>query len=73
MSKSNSNSFIKKIADGCSSFIKGVKTEFGKIIWPDKESVAKQTATVVIITIILALIIVLLDAGIQTVLDKVIA
>ncbi|MBE5959046.1 MAG: preprotein translocase subunit SecE [Lachnospiraceae bacterium] len=56
-----------------SSYWKGLKGEFSKIIWPDKESVVKQTATVVIITIILSLIIVLLDAGIQNVLDKIIA
>jgi preprotein translocase subunit SecE len=56
-----------------SSYWKGLKAEFNKIIWPDKESVVKQTATVVIITVILALIIVLLDAGIQTALDKIIA
>ena len=66
MSESNNKASL-------SSYWKGLKTEFSKIIWPDRESVVKQTATVVIITVILALIIVLLDAGIQTALDKIIA
>ena len=43
------------------SWFKGLKAEFKKIIWPDKESLAKQTVAVVIITAALALIIALLD------------
>lgn len=47
------------------SWFKGMKAEFNKIIWPDKESVAKQTFAVIVITIILGAIIALLDAAIK--------
>ncbi len=30
-----------------SSFFSGLKAEFNKIIWPDKQSLARQTAAVV--------------------------
>ncbi len=43
------------------SWFKGLKSEFKKIIWPDKESLAKQTVAVIIITAVLALVIALLD------------
>ncbi|MCQ2537842.1 MAG: preprotein translocase subunit SecE [Lachnospiraceae bacterium] len=44
---------------------KGLKAEFKKIVWPDKESVAKQTAAVIVITIILGAIVSLLDFGLK--------
>ena len=47
------------------SWFKGLKAEFKKIVWPDKESLAKQTVAVVIITAILSLIIALLDAVVK--------
>ncbi len=43
------------------SFIKGLKAEFKKVLWPDRETVGKQTATVVAITIFLGIIIGVLD------------
>ena len=43
------------------SFIKGLKAEFKKIVWPDQETVAKQSATVVVVTILLGAVIALLD------------
>ena len=48
---------------------KGLKAEFKKIVWPDKESVAKQTAAVIVITIILGAIISLLDTGLKYLVD----
>ena len=47
------------------SWFKGLKAEFKKIVWPDKESLGKQTVAVVIITAILSLIIALLDAVVK--------
>ena len=47
------------------SWWKGLKAEFKKIIWPDKESLVKQSATVVVITIILGTVIALMDAVIK--------
>ncbi len=43
------------------SWFKGLKSEFKKIIWPDKESLVKQSTAVVVITIILGIIIALVD------------
>ena len=46
-------------------FLKGVKHEFKKIIWPDKKSVARQTTTVVIISVILGILIKFIDMLVQ--------
>ncbi|MCI8836475.1 MAG: preprotein translocase subunit SecE [Hungatella sp.] len=43
------------------SFFKGLKAEFKKIIWPDKEAVGRETAVVIACSIGLGLIIALLD------------
>lgn len=43
------------------SWFKGVKAEFKKIIWPDQKSLAKQTIAVVSTSVALALIIKILD------------
>ncbi len=43
------------------SWFKGVKAEYKKIIWPDKESLTKQTIAVVSTSVALALIIKVLD------------
>ena len=47
------------------SFWKGIKTEFGKIIWPDKDGLLKQSAAVLCISIVVGLIITFLDTLIQ--------
>lgn len=47
-------------------FFKNLKSEFKKIIWPTKESAAKQTIAVVVVAIILGVIASLLDAGITS-------
>lgn len=51
---------------------KGLKSEFKKIIWPDKESVAKQTAAVIVITVVLGAIISLLDWCVKFLIDIII-
>ena len=43
------------------SWFKGLKSEFNKIVWPDKESLAKQSVAVISTTIILGAIIFLVD------------
>ncbi|MCI9618764.1 MAG: preprotein translocase subunit SecE [Dorea sp.] len=43
------------------SWFKGLSREFKKIIWPDKMTVAKQTAAVVSVSVILGLIIAIVD------------
>ena len=47
-------------------------TEFKRIIWPDKDTVVKETTAVVVVTVILGVIIALLDFVIKTGLDKII-
>ena len=43
------------------SFFKGLKAEFNKIVWPDQETVGKQTVAVVAVTAALGIIIAILD------------
>jgi len=47
------------------SWFKGMKSEFKKIVWPDKESIAKQSVAVISITAILGIIIYVLDYVIE--------
>ena len=46
-------------------FFKGVKAEFKKISWPDKNSLTKQSIAVVVISVCLAVVISLLDMAIK--------
>ena len=43
------------------NWFKGLNAEFKKIIWPDKMTVAKQTAAVVSVTVVLGAIIAIID------------
>ncbi len=47
------------------SWFTGLKAEFKKIIWPDKQSLARQTTAVVVSSVVVGLIIALLDTLIQ--------
>ena len=47
------------------SWFEGVKTEFGKIAWPAKDALAKQTAAVIAVSVVVGLIITILDTFIQ--------
>ena len=42
-------------------FFDGVKAEFKKIIWPDKDTLTKETVVVVVSTVILGIVIAALD------------
>ncbi len=46
-------------------FFEGVKVEFKKITWPDKDSLMKQSVAVVAISLIVGAIIAVLDFGLQ--------
>lgn len=52
------------------SWFKGLKSEFKKIIWPEKKSVARQTTAVVLVTAVLGVIIVLIDYLVKMGFDK---
>ena len=43
------------------SFFKGVKAEFKKIVWPDRESTLKQSVAVVAISVVVGVIIAIID------------
>ncbi len=47
------------------SWFEGLKAEFGKIDWPAKEPLAKQTAAVIAVSVVVGLIITILDTFIQ--------
>ena len=47
------------------SWFEGLKAEFGKIVWPAKEPLAKQTAAVIAVSVVVGLIITILDTFIQ--------
>jgi len=53
------------------SFFKGVKKEFKKIVWPDKPTLFKESAAVVVVSVILGAIIAFVDAAIKFGLDKI--
>ncbi len=52
-----------------SSRLQGLKAEFGKIIWPDRSTVGKQSTVVIIISVILAFIIAIVDMIVQNGVD----
>ena len=43
------------------SWFKGLKAEFKKIIWPDKKTLAKETTSVVTVSLLLAALISVVD------------
>lgn len=44
------------------SWFDGLKAEFKKIVWPDKDALVKSTVAVITVTIILGALIFVLDA-----------
>ncbi|MCQ2530828.1 MAG: preprotein translocase subunit SecE [Lachnospiraceae bacterium] len=50
-------------------FFKGLKLEFKKIIWPDKQDVVRKTILIIVVTILLGVLIKLLDTGVQALLN----
>ena len=47
------------------SWFTGLLAEFKKIIWPEKQSLVRQTTAVIAVSVVLGLIIALLDFAIQ--------
>ncbi|MDF2540299.1 MAG: putative rane protein [Herbinix sp.] len=54
------------------SWLKGLKAEFKKVVWPDKEALTKRSFAVIIITAILGIIIAVLDFLIRSGIDFII-
>lgn len=51
------------------SWFKGLKSEFKKIMWPDRKTLGKQTVAVTVITAILCLVISVLDSLVLQILN----
>jgi len=47
------------------NWFKGLKAEFNKIVWPDRDTLTKQSVAVVLVTVILGVFIYLLDFVIE--------
>ena len=54
------------------SWFKGLKSEFKKIVWPDKETLVKESAAVIVITVILGLAIAVVDMALENGLNLII-
>ena len=54
------------------SWFKGLKAEFSKIIWPDKETLVKDSTAVIVISLVLGVVIALLDMVIRAGIDVII-
>jgi preprotein translocase subunit SecE len=50
-------------------FWKGVKAEFKKIIWPDRDTLVKQLIAVLCVTVVTALLIAVIDFGAQNLIE----
>ena len=70
--KQNKPQKAEKAAKKKGSFFKSFKAEFKRIIWPDKDTVIKETTAVVVVTVILGAVIALLDFIIKFGIDKII-
>lgn len=51
------------------NWFSGVKAEFKKIIWPDRQSIVKNTTAVVLVSIFISIAVKVSDLVIQAVLD----
>lgn len=51
------------------SWFKGLKAEFNKVVWSTPEDVTKQSGAVIAVSIVLGLVIVVLDFVIQSGID----
>ena len=56
---------VKKEKVSKPSFFKGLKAEYKKIIWPDRESPLKQSIAVVCVSLVLGAVIAILDFAMQ--------
>ncbi len=53
--------FFKSLGNACTSWFKGTKAEFKKIIWPTPEKIAKDTMIVIVSVIVVGAFISLLN------------
>ena len=65
MGEITANTTQEKAPKKKKSWFKGLKSEFKKIVWPDKESLVKESVAVIVITAVLGIVIALLDMAIE--------
>ncbi|MDR1000224.1 MAG: preprotein translocase subunit SecE [Clostridiales bacterium] len=63
--KTKNPSFFKKLADAFLGKLGEFKGEFKKIVWPSRETLLKETLTVIVICVIFGVYIALLDGGLS--------
>lgn len=47
------------------SWVKGLKAEFQKIIWPDRQTLTKQSIAVVAVSVFLGVLIAVVDTAVK--------
>ena len=60
---SNANNNQQNLKDRTLAYFKGVKSEWGKITWPQKQQVVAETIVVLVIVTILTALVYLIDIG----------
>lgn len=71
MGDTNTNA-VEKAAKKSGSWFKGLKAEYKKVIWPNKDEVTRQTIAVVAVSLVVGVIIAILDMGLQYGIDFII-
>ena len=64
-SMQNNGNFV----EGLKTYLKGVKTEWGKITWPPKQQVVGETIQVIVITTIFTVLILSMDLIVKWILS----
>ena len=59
------NNAVENAAKKSGTWFKGLKAEFKKIIWPNKDTTTKQTIAVVAVSFVVGVIIAVLDMILQ--------
>ncbi len=65
------NDNIQNIKNGIITYLKGVRTEWGKITWPEKHQVVVETAFVVAIVFVFTVFIYFVDIIFNALLSKI--
>jgi len=65
------NESVTKTQNAIATYFKGVKTEWGKITWPEKQQVVVETFFVVAIVFIFTVFIYFIDIIFNTLLSKI--
>ena len=60
---SNENSNQQNLKDRTITYFKGVKSEWGKITWPQKQQIVAETVVVLVIVTFLTAVVYLIDIG----------